>query len=53
MCFIAKTPQNIERLQFFIDATLTHFLMLEVIVPTHGCPNCVSYKSNPIGESIH
>jgi len=50
MGFIPKTPKNIERLQYFIQGSLTHFLMSDVIVPMHGCPNCVSFKSNPLGE---
>ena len=50
MCFIAKTPQNIERLQYFIDATLSHFLMSDIIIPMNGCPHCVSFKINPLGE---
>jgi len=50
MCFIAKTPQNIERLQYFIRASLTHFLASDVIVPMYGCPHCVSFKNNILGE---
>jgi hypothetical protein len=50
MCFIPKTPKNIERLQYFIQSSLTHFIMSDTIIPMHGCPNCVSYKHNPMGE---
>jgi hypothetical protein len=50
MCFILKTPKNIERLQYFVNATITHFWTSDVIIPMNGCPHCISFKSNPLGE---
>jgi hypothetical protein len=50
MCFITKTPKNIERLKYFVDATITHFWISDVIVPMNGCPHCVSFQGNPLGE---
>jgi hypothetical protein len=50
MCFIPKTFKNVERLKFFITTGYVDFMLGEVIVPMHGCPHCVSYKHNPLGE---
>lgn len=50
MCFIPKTFKNIERLKFFVNASYTHFLQSEVIIPQNGCPNCISFKHNILGE---
>ena len=50
MCFIPKTFKNVERLKFFMTTSYVDFMLNEVIVPMHGCPNCVSFKYNPLGE---
>ena len=50
MAFIVKTPKNIERLQYFIHATITHFWMSNVIVPMNGCPHCITFQQSMIGE---
>jgi hypothetical protein len=50
MAFITKTPKNIGRLQYFVQATITHFWMSDVIVPMYGCPHCVDFSNSMIGE---
>lgn len=50
MDFIPKSPANIERLQYFVRASLTHFIMADVIIPMNGCPRCVTFKHSPYGE---
>jgi hypothetical protein len=50
MSFVVKTPSIIEKLQKFIPATITHFWASDVIVPTYGCPECVTFKNSIYGE---
>lgn len=50
MTFISKTPRNIERLQTFIPSTGMQFTEKEVVVQMGGCPHCVSFQQNQLGE---
>ena len=50
MTFIYKTPRNIERLQYFVNASITHFLCSDVIIMMNGCPHCVTFEHSLLGE---
>jgi hypothetical protein len=50
MCFIPKTTENIERLQFFMDISGYDLLSNDIIVPQKGCPHCVTFKNSILGE---